>query len=168
MPTKIQQYNAATGTATFDARPGAEWQNVLVYYTLGAPLAWSNMPAAITFLNGVTNTRPIFPIDLTNAIEFRVLVTLNGVLGATNAKICARWKATYDSVAANYAVLGDASAEIFCGIGSGNGGVVSTMMTGAATPIVAAARTTVFVGGFGLDGDGAADPNIAQIIYQYR
>jgi hypothetical protein len=126
------------------------------------------MPAALTWLNGVTSSRPIFYLDLTNATEMQVIVTMNGALGATNAKICLRYRSAFSITASDYSVLGASSAEVYGPIGSGGGASTSMATPGSITTIDAAARTTVYVGCLGIDGDGAADPNIGHIMFRYR
>ena len=99
--------------------------------------------------------------------EFQVVVNMNASLGAASAKICARYSTTYTHTAASYSVLGASSAEVFGPIGSSNA-TASVANIGTVTSINAAARTVVYIGCFGLDGDGAADPSIGQILFRRR
>ena len=136
-----------------------------VYCLPGTSITYTNMTAAVSWFNNSSNSRPAFTIDLTNCTEFRVSVLMNATIGAASAKICARYIASYSATAASYSQLGTGSTEVYASIGTGT---ASSISDGAWTTITAAARTTVVVGCFGLDGDGVIDPTIGNVFFYAR
>lgn len=136
-----------------------------VYCIPGTSITYTNMTAAVSWFNNASNSRPAFTMDLTNCTEFRVSVLVNAVIGAASAKICARYISAYSVTASSYLQLGTGSTEVYASIGTGT---ASTISDGAWTTITAAARTTVVVGCFGLDGDGAIDPTIGNVFFYAR
>jgi hypothetical protein len=109
------------------------------------------MPAALTDFLGGTGMKT--RIDLTSASQVR-LVTYQGAVGATNAKL----KIQYST---------DQSAwNDLCVVAVGAG--ATQVKSGAWTAVPAGAKSDVFLRLMGIDGDAAADPAFGMITLQVK
>lgn len=117
---------------------------ILLDVFIGA-IVWTNMPAALTELNGTTNGRVL--LDLSKAQEFR-LVGSTQVAGFAGSTLLAQ-----ADIGAGFVALGNPNPTMVL---DGALGVKST----AFTPIVQALRVAgVTLRIAGQDGDGIVDPN---------
>lgn len=123
----------------------------LAYETITTSPAttWTNMPAALTFLAGLTSNR--WSTDLSNFTEVRMTATV-GTVGSTGAKLMLRYRTSDDGTAANWTLnAGARDVELLIdSTGPKDTGWV---------PLTALARTqATFLSVLGITGDGAADP----------
>lgn len=117
----------------------------------GPTFAWTNMPAALTFLGGSTFNR--WSLDTRGYTEARLMWTQN-VVGATGATIVVRYRTSDDTTAANWTLSPRADGTAF-GFDVAAAGFKDT---GWQTLAAAAIGPAVWFAMLGVDGDGAADP----------
>ena len=118
-------------------------------FTTGAGTTWTDMPAAVTFLAGLTRNRWV--TDLSNMTEARMTVTVQ-TAGASGAKLMLRYRTSDDGTATNWTLnVGARDIEqLIDTTGPKDTGWI---------PITALARTqATFLTIVGSTGDGAADP----------
>ncbi len=127
-----------------------------------AALAWTNMPAALSFLfSSATVGKEIQKADLTNYTQCRLLVNKQGTAGAAASKLILRYRTAFNQVVANYSDIG--ASEVSVAVNVTN----SYLDTGWIN-LVAGAKADVFVSVLGSGGDGALDPAFGPIVAEFR
>ncbi len=120
-------------------------------------VAWTNMPAALTELNGANRSR--VKVDLTSATEVRVTAAVS-VVGAAGA-----------AYRVQYATDGDAQGTWAYLDGGSGPSVTIDALNGRVSPwvtLVAGARADVWLRVVGINGDGAADPIVGNVALAVR
>lgn len=120
----------------------------------GTAAVWTNMPAALTELFGVTALRTL--VNLSQYREVRLVASIS-VAGAVNSEL--RVQYTTDGVTWNYLDGGTSPS-----IRIGTTGVKSSSWA----PIVPGARRDVYLRVVGVSGNLIADPNIGNVNVQVR
>lgn len=110
---------------------------------------WTNMPAALTELRGVTFYRTRY--DMTQVTQARIVAFVSTV-GSANAQL----RVQYSTDASTWAYL-DGSAGPAVAINAAG------TIAGAWVTLAAAARVDAFLRIIGINGDGVADPVFGSI-----
>lgn len=133
-------------------RLGQEPVNITVN---AATVTWTNQPAALTELFGLTDRR--VPFDATRFTQARIAANVE-VAGATGATLRCEF-ATTDGGA--YGALDG---------GTGPNVLIDALGTkvGSWVTLVSGAKADVFLRVVGVGGDGAADPDLGLIAVQFR
>lgn len=131
-------------------------QRPTVVRVLSAPTTWTNMPASVTPLLGLSAGLDAIPADLSAYAEARITGALS-VPGAASAALQARFATSAPGVAASYSTL-LAGASI----------ATAGQFDSGWLPIPAASTRPGWVAVFGLGGDGAADPLIGNVTVWLR
>ncbi len=126
----------------------------LTMHASGGPTTWTNMPATLTEFLG--NTWHFTKFDMSGFSQARLTAQIE-VAGSTNAKL----RVQHSGLGITWATL-DGSTEPSVAIGSA-GIKVSDWVS-----LEPDARSDRFLRLIGLDGDGAADPQFALIVVQFR
>ncbi len=116
-------------------------------------VSWTNMPAALTELNGATRSR--VKVDLTAAVNVRLTAAVS-VVGAAGA-----------AYRVQYATDGDAQGTWAYLDGNAGPSVTIDALGGRVSPwatLVAGARADVWLRVVGINGDGAADPIVGNVV----
>ena len=124
--------------------------------------AWTNMPTAATLFNG--SHRHVTRVDLTGFTEVRLVVNKQATAGAAASKLALRFSASFQASAGGYENIGAGGAEVACSPLN----VQNTIVTSAWTPLIAGARTDVFLALVGSGGDGALDPAFGSVVAEFR
>lgn len=124
-------------------------------------MTWSNMPAALTWFQGVATVRPYWPRDLTNYTQARVQALMAATPGSTGAKVRVLYSATHDMIIGNYLTIG--ASEVQATIDA-----ASTLTDSGWINLVAGAKADVWIALAGIDGNGTADPIFQHVWIQFR
>lgn len=130
--------------------------------TNGTIVAWSNMPAALTFFLG--QSRWVLPMDLTNRTQIQLQVLTSGITGVAGSKLRLLYRLQsggFSSTITDYVTVG--SSEVEAAIDT-----ATTFTTSGWINIVAGAKNQVLLALAGISGDGAADPNFIAVWVQAR
>lgn len=130
-------------------RLGTTFQNMLIK---GDKTIWTNMPAAPTELDSVWRARA----DLTKFNQVRLFVGIS-VAGSASAKV----RGQYSTDLTNWYYL-DGSTGPSVSIAGGG------LNESAWVDLTSGAKADVYFRWIGIDGDGAADPEIGRIELQFR
>lgn len=121
---------------------------------------WTNMPAAETFLFGLTSNAT--EVDTSLFTQCRLLVWVD-VAGASGAKLILKYYTSgFYSAVGSFADAG--TSEVSCAVDSGRGHVSSSWTALASGAIAADALFTVT----GSGGDGATDPRFHNVCMEFR
>ena len=121
------------------------------------------MPAAITFFLSATGN-PITKLDLSTYTQGRLLVNKTSVAGAAaNTAILIRYSTTFTQTAGSYLTMG--TSEIQSVVGTTAAGYFDS---GWIDLVAGAKADGIFVGLFGINGNGTADPQFGTVIAQFR
>jgi hypothetical protein len=129
----------------------------------GNAVAWTNMPAAITFFLTATGN-PIVKLDLSQYTQGRLLVNKTTIAGAAaNTALLIRYSTTFTQTAGSYLTMG--TSEIQTVVGTTASGYFDS---GWINLVAGAKANGIFVGLLGINGNNAADPQFGTIIAQFR
>ena len=127
-----------------------------------AALAWTNMPAALSFLfSTATVGKDIQKVDLTNYTQCRLLVNKQGTAGAAAAKLILRYRTAFNQVVANYSDIGVSEVSVAVN-------VQNTYLATAWINLAVGAKADVFVSVLGAGGDGVLDPAFGTIVAEFK
>ncbi len=127
-----------------------------------AALAWTNMPAALSFLfSTATVGKEIQKADLTNFTQCRLLVNKQGIAGATASKLILRYRTVFNQVVANYSDIG--ASEVSVAVN-----VTNQYLATGWINLVAGAKADVFIAVLGSGGDGVLDPAFGPIVAEFK
>lgn len=154
----ISSVTAAAGIATVKVPSPL---TVVLYG--GNAAAFTNMPAAITFFLGATGN-PIVELDLSHYNQGRLLVNKTTVAGAgANTALLIRYSTTFTQTAGSYLTMG--TSEIQAVVGTNASGHFDS---GWINLVAGAKADGIFVGLFGINGNGTADPQFGTVVAQFR
>lgn len=142
---------------------GAQYKRVELAVPILAALAWTNMPAALSFwLSSATVAKGVTKVDLTGFTQVRLLVNKQGTAGAAASKLILRYKAApFTQAVANYSDIGTSEVSVAVN-------VTNTFLETAWIDLVAGAKADVFLALLGSGGDGALDPAFGQITVEFK
>ena len=127
-----------------------------------ANLAWTNMPAALSFwLLTASTAAHIQKLDLTSYTQCRLVVHKRATAGAAAAKLILRYRTTFSQAVADYSDIG--TSEVSVAINVQN----SYLDTGWIN-LVAGAKADVFVTLLGSGGDAALDPVFGNVMAEFK
>lgn len=124
-----------------------------------AGFTWTNMPAALTFLNG--SHRFSTKADLTSYTQVRIIVNKQGTAGAASSKIRLLYRTAFDATVANWLTIGASEVEVAVN-------VTNTVIDSGWINLVAGAKADVFLTVAGISGDGVLDPIFGSIVVQFK
>jgi len=127
----------------------------ITFLAVGANVAWTNQPAALTEFLGATRNRTKY--DLTNATQVRLIVNVMVAGATTPAKIRAQYST-------------DLSTWYYLDGASGPSVDINTtgLKVSAWVNLAAGAKADVYLRIVGIDGNGAADPAFGNIALQVK
>lgn len=125
---------------------------------LAVTTTYTNQPAGAQELAAGTTGRFRTKVDLTNFTSIRTVVSVS-VVGATNAGFYLE----YSTDQSSWTMLGSGSGGDIARIGDAIGASVSSWIT-----LPAGAKADVWLRGFSVAGDGAADPVVGRVAAQVK
>lgn len=125
----------------------------------GASVAWTNMPAAVTFFSG--SHRYATKLNLTDYTDVRLIVNKQATAGAAASVVRLRYRTAFDTTVGNWLTAGTSEVQVAVN-------VANTVQVSAWIPLVAGAKADVFVTLDGSGGDGVLDPAFGSIVAQFR
>jgi hypothetical protein len=142
---------------------GAPFKRVELAVPVLAALAWTNMPAALSFwFSTATVAKGVTKVDLTGFTQVRLLVNKQGTAGAAASKLILRYKAApFTQTVANYSDIG--ASEVSVAVN-----VQNTFLETAWINLVAGAKADVFLALLGSGGDGALDPAFGMVVAEFK
>jgi hypothetical protein len=153
------------GAGAFSTPAGTGVPILKMYFAMPvlAALAWTNMPAALSFwLQTASVDNYAQQIDLTGYTQCRLTVRKKGVAGAAASKLILKYKAGgWTQTVADY---GDAGvSEVSVAVN-----VQNTYLQSAWINLVAGAKANVVVALTGSGGDGALDPVFGVVFAEFK
>ncbi len=124
-----------------------------------AAAAWTNMPAAETFLFG--SHRHVIKVDLTNYSQVRLVVNKQATAGAASSILLVKYRTAFDTTVGNYSAIGTSSVQV--AVNLQNSVQVSNWID-----LAAGAKADVFVAVAGSGGDGVLDPSFGSILLEFK
>ena len=121
----------------------------------GAPQTANNAPANISFFNS-SNTY-VTKMDLTGKKRARLHGRVS-TAGTATSLLLVRYATTFSTTAGSYSLMGSTEIQI----GTNTTGHFDSGWIN----LVAGAKADVFIGLFTLNGDGAADPVVNQVVFE--
>lgn len=125
----------------------------------GAGLTLTNMALALAFLAG--SHRYAVKADLSGFTQCRLIVNKQGTAGAAASKIILRYRAAFDTTAANWSDIGTSEVSIAIN-------VQNSVLASAWIDIAAGAKADVFIAPLCSGGDGALDPVLGSVMAQFK
>lgn len=122
--------------------------------------AWTNMPAALTFFAG--NLSYIAKVNLEGYSSGRLLVNRATVAGATDSSLMVRYNRNYSTTASTYSPLGQ-TTDIIVNVQAASAYDDSNWQRLSSDPNTG----DIYIGLFGISGDGALDPQFGNIYAQF-
>lgn len=138
---------------------GGSGQLTITLVTQGAALAWTNMPAAVTFFNG--SHRFATKVDLTSYTQCRLIVNKQATAGSAASIIRLRYITIFNVTVGNWLQIGSSSVQVAVN-------VQNTVLATGWIDLVAGAKTDVFITLDGSGGDGVLDPTFGSIIAEFK
>jgi len=124
-----------------------------------ANAAWTNMPAAESFL--FASHRVVTKVDLTNFTQCRLVVNKQATAGAASSILFVKYRTAFDTTATNYLAIGALAVQVAIN-------VQNSVLASAWVDLVAGAKADVFLTVNGSGGDGVLDPGFGSISVQFR
>lgn len=142
---------------------GAPFKRVELAVPVLAALAWTNMPAALSFwLSTATVAKGVTKVDLTGFTQVRLLVNKQGTAGAAASKLILRYKASpFTQTVANYSDIGATEVSVATN-------VQNAFLETAWINLVAGAQADVFLALLGSGGDGVLDPAFGAVTAEFK
>jgi hypothetical protein len=127
-----------------------------------AALAWTNMPAALSFLmNTATAGKSITRSDLSSFTQCRLLVNKQATAGAASSKLILRYYTGWSQTASNYLDIGTSEVSVATN-------VQNTFLATNWINLAAGAKADVYIAVLGSGGDGALDPAFGIISAEFK
>ena len=128
-----------------------------------AALAWTNMPAALSFwLSSATVAKCVTRVDLTGYTQVRLLVNKQGVAGNAGSKLILRYKgAPFTQAVANYSDIGTSEVSVAVS-------VLNIFLDTGWINLAGGAKADVFLALMGSGGNGALDPAFGYITAVFK
>lgn len=156
--------NFLRADGSFAAPPGGGSAYLRVDFAVPvlAALAWTNMPAALSFLfSTATVGKCITKADLTNFTQVRLLVNKQATAGAASSKLILRYWTSFTQTVATFADIG--ASEVSVAVN-----VQNQFLATAWINLVAGAKADVWLAVLGSGGDGALDPAFGPITAEFK
>jgi hypothetical protein len=125
-----------------------------------AGFTWTNMPVAVTFLNG--SHRFATKVDLAAFTQGRLIVNKQGTAGAAASVLRLRYIAAFNTTVGNWLTMG--SSEIQVAVNTTN----NVLDSGWINLVVGARINNCFITIDGSGGDGALDPVFGSIVVMFK
>lgn len=138
---------------------GASMLTVPICVSTSANAAFTNMPAAETFL--FSSHRHVVRVDLTNFTQCRLVVNKQTTAGAAASKLYVKYATSFSTTVGSYSAIG--TSEVGVAIN-----VQNTVLTSSWIDLVTGAKADVFVCVAGSGGDGVLDPGFGTICLQCK
>lgn len=138
-------------------------RHMVIPLTASAAVTWTDMPSAVTFLNGQA-TRAVYQLDLTGYTQCRIVVVTAGTAAAGTGRLAIKYKTgAYSTTVGDYSDIGTGATEVAASVTT----AITQTDSGWIT-ITAAALADVQVAVVGLGSNGTNDPVFGNIAIHFR
>lgn len=153
---------AASGTNSTQVATTAFVRERVTTLHIGSALTWTNMPAGLTFIGGLSVQAITKLVPLGSYTQIR-MTSSTGTAGATNAMIMVRYSTTFATSAVSYSAIGSGATDLSLPLNVANVGLDTGWID-----LTAGAIGDVYLSFMGINGDGALDPLIGTATLYFR